>query len=105
MDAVEPVLEFLRRGFDEVNAVQGLLIAAAAALLLPNWRRLPVFVLGATAAHIAIDVFAPAIAGEAAFRLPPLLEAGFWRTTASLLAGYLVVIPVLALAKRLVLRR
>ncbi len=105
MDILQSALGFAREGFDQVNAVQGLIIALVAAALLPSWRRLPMIVVGATAVHVAVDLMLPVIAHGAALRLPDLLELPFWRYIATLLVGHLVVIFVLALIKRLVLKR
>ena len=105
MGLINDILGYLRAGFAEVNALQGLIIAFVAALLLSGWKRLPAFALGATIVHIAVDVLAPVFANGAPLRLPPLLEAGFWEYVLILLLGYLIVISVLALLKRLLLKR
>jgi hypothetical protein len=105
MDLLETILEFARAGFDRVNAVQGLIIALVAALLSPSWRRLPVFVVGATTVHVAADALLPVISGGASLRLPQVLELSFWSYVATLLVGYLIIIAILFLIKRLVLRR
>jgi len=105
METLQPVLDFFRQGFSEVNGVQGLIIALVAALLLPSWGRLIVFVVGATLVHLLVDVLLPVLANNAALRLPDVLSMPFWRYVAVLLAGYLIVISLLALLKRLILRR
>ncbi len=105
MEFLESVLDFLRQGFSTVNGVQGLIIALVAALLLPSFGRLPVFVLGATVVHVLVDALLPVLSAGAALRLPDVLGLPFWRYVAVLLAGYLVVIALLALIKRVVLRR
>ncbi|TGY89686.1 hypothetical protein E5163_00660 [Marinicauda algicola] len=105
MQIIQSVLDYLRLGFAEVNAVQGLVIALVAALLLPGWRRIPVFALGATVVHLLADVLAPVFANGAALRLPPLLYVGFWEHVLILILGYLVVISVLAAIKRLIFKR
>lgn len=105
MDILNDVLAFMRAGFNEVNAVQGLLIAVVAALLLPDWKRFPVFVFGAAIVHLLVDVIAPVIVNGAALRLPPLLHLEYWRYGAALLVGYAVVIAIFTLIKRLLFRR
>ena len=65
MELLETILEFARAGFDQVNAVQGLIIALVAALLLPSWRRLPIFAVGAAAVHVAVDVLLPVVTAGA----------------------------------------
>ena len=105
MDILEQALDVMRAGFNSVNAVQGLIIAAVAAFLMPGWNRLPTFVLAATVIHVIVDVLLPVLAGGAALRLPPILEGAFWREVAFLLVGYLIVIAVLFLLRKLLLRR
>jgi len=105
VDILNTLLDFARDGFDQVNAVQGLIIALVAALLLPSWRRLPVFVFGAAAVHVAVDVLLPVVGGGASLRLPDVLEFYFWRYVAALLIGYLIIIAILMLIKRVILRR
>lgn len=105
MDLVNDGLAYLRAGFAEVNAVQGLIIALIGALLLPGWKRLPVFALGAAIVHIAADVLAPVFANGAPLRLPPILYVGFWEQVLILILGYLIVIGVLAVIKRLIFQR
>lgn len=105
MDIVYAVLDVMRAGFDQVNAVQGLIIALVAALIMPGWRRLPVFVLGATLTHLIVDALLPVIVANGALRLPPVLELAFWRYAAALLVGYLIVIALFTLLRRVLLRR
>jgi hypothetical protein len=105
LDILNTILDFARAGFDQVNAIQGLIIALVAAFILPDWRRLPMITVGAAAVHLAVDLILPVLANGAAFRLPDVLELPFWRYVATLLIGYLIIIAVFALIKRLVLRR
>ena len=105
MDILNDILDFARQGFDQVNALQGLIIALIAALVMDEWKRLPYFVIGAVVVHVLVDVLAPVFANGASFRLPDFLEVYFWKQTALLLVGYLVVIPVLVLIRKLVLKR
>ncbi|WBQ09039.1 hypothetical protein L2D01_09045 [Hyphomonadaceae bacterium ML37] len=105
MEFLQQVLDFFRAGFDQVNAVQGLIIALVAAILLPSLGRLPMFVVGAALVHVVVDALLPVLSGGAAILLPPVLEQSFWRYVATLLAGYLIVILILGLIKRVVLRR
>lgn len=105
MDIFNELLDFMRAGFNQINAVQGLLIALVAAIVLPDLKRLPVIVLGATVIHLAVDVLIPVIADGAALRLPPLLEGEYWRYAAVVLVGYLVVVSIFAIIKRLLFRR
>ncbi len=105
MDILNEILAFLRAGFNEINAVQGLLIALVAAIVLPDLKRLPVIVLAATVIHLAVDVLIPVIANGAALRLPPVLEGHYWRYAAVVLVGYLVVISIFAILKRIFFKR
>ena len=105
MEILNDVLDFMRAGFNEINAVQGLLIALVAAIVLPDLKRLPVIVLAATVIHLAVDILIPVIANGAALRLPPILEGNYWRYAAVVLVGYLVVITIFAITKRLLFKR
>ncbi len=96
-------LAFLREGFNNVNAVEGLVIALVAAIVVPAWDRLWTVALGATVVHLIADVLIPVIANKTSFHLPPLLEVAYWRTALSLYAGYLIVIGVLLFVKRMFL--
>jgi hypothetical protein len=97
------ILDFFREGFDNVNAVEGLVIALVAAIIAPAWDRIWAVALGATLVNIIADVLIPVIARHASFHLPPLLEVSFWRTALSLYVGYLIVIAVLMFIKRMFL--
>ncbi|MCC5995524.1 MAG: hypothetical protein JJU18_04035 [Oceanicaulis sp.] len=105
MELLQDLLNFFRTGFNEVNAVQGLIIALVAAVLLPNLARIPMFVVAATLVHLVVDTLLPVLTGRSPLVLPQVLELPFWRYVAVLLAGYLVVILILALLKRVLLRR
>ncbi|MEO1038265.1 MAG: hypothetical protein AAFX09_01875 [Pseudomonadota bacterium] len=105
MDIIDSVISLLREGFYQVNAVQGLIIALVAAFLIGGWRRLPAFALGAALVHVLVDTLLPVLSAGAALTLPPLVELGFWRYFVTLIIGYLIVIAVLMLLKRVLLRR
>jgi len=97
------LLNFLREGFNHVNAVEGLIIAFIAAIIAPAWDRIWAVALGATLVHLIADVLIPVVAHHAALHLPPLMDYSFWRTAVSLYVGYLIVISVLMFIKRLFL--
>jgi hypothetical protein len=105
MGVVQPVLdavmEYFRSGFYSVNGVKGLLIAIIAAYYMHEWRRVFFVALGAVAAHVVLDVMLPVIVSSAAFAMPPLVEPGYWQNLLKLYAGYLIVISVFFLVKRL----
>jgi len=105
MDILNSVLDFMRAGFNEVNAVQGLIIAVVAALLLPNLNRLPAFTVGATLVHLIVDALLPVLARGQTFRLPDFLTLPFWREVAVLLVGYLIVIAILSMIKKVLFKR
>lgn len=102
---VNLVWDFFRAGFDQVNAVEGLVIALVAALLVPAWHRLWAVALGATLVNLIIDTLIPVIAYKRNFRLPPdLLQPSYWEHALVLFVGYLIVIGVFFFIKRLFLR-
>jgi hypothetical protein len=94
MHIVNEILAFFREGFHHVNAIQGLIIALVAAIIMPRWRRLLPTAFIATVVHILADMLVPVIARHAAFHLPDFLSLGFWRFVATLFLGYIVVIAV-----------
>ncbi len=96
------ILAFFREGFHHVNAIQGLIIALVAAIIMPRWRRLLPTAFIATVVHILADMLIPVVARHAAFHLPDLVSLGFWRFVATLFLGYIVVISVFFLMKRFV---
>lgn len=99
------ILSFMRSGFSQVNALQGLLIALVAALLMRTWRRLLVFALGATLVHLLVDALIPLLSGASSLRLPEILYLSFWRYVAALYVGYVLVVGLIFLARRLLMRR
>jgi len=99
------IWNFFEAGFEHVNAIEGLVIALVAALLVPAWHRLWAVALGATIVNLVIDTLIPVVAYHQQFQLPPnLLMASYWIHAAVLFVGYLVVIGVFFFIKRLFLR-
>ena len=74
-----PVLDLFRTGFNQVNALLGLIIALIASFQLSAWKKLWELALAALAFHIVALVLAPAIDHGAPIRLPALLDR--FRTT------------------------
>ncbi|NWG45457.1 MAG: hypothetical protein HXY25_02780 [Alphaproteobacteria bacterium] len=97
-------IALLQAGFHQVNAVQGLVIALVAAILLKSFARLPAITIGATVVHILADMLIPVIAYGSALKLPPLVEGVFWRYVLTLLIGYFVIILFLFVIKRAVFK-
>ena len=96
-------LAFFREGFNNVNAVEGLIIALVAAIIVPAWDRLWTVALGATLVHLIADVLIPVVDHRTSFHLPQLMAMSYWRTALSLYVGYLIVIGVLLFIKRMFL--
>jgi hypothetical protein len=97
----DAVMEYFRSGFYSVNGLKGLLIAILAAYYLIEWRRIFIVALGAVAAHVVLDVLIPVIVWSGPFALPPIVEPSYWQMLLKLYAGYLIVISVFFLVKRL----
>lgn len=104
---IEPVLEFMRDGYAQLNAnpAKALLIALAATVCLQNWKQwLPVGVV-AVVAHKLIEMLAPVLAGAAgAIELPQVVEPAFWIELASIYVGYLILIGFLFFLKRMFIK-
>jgi len=102
MEAVwNDFVAYLQAGFAQVNVLQGLLIALIAAFMMHQWSSVIFFALGATVVHILVDVMVPVLANGAPFRLPPLVEGDYWRYLLTLYVGYLLVITVFYIVKRM----
>jgi hypothetical protein len=97
-------LDFLRQGFDQVNSLEGLIIAVIAAVAMQSWGRLVPIAFFATVAHIILGVMVPVFADRAEFRMPTVMEEAFWSSSVTLFVGYLIVISVFFVIKRLILR-
>ena len=100
MEILNQIISFFQTGFYGVNVAQGLIIAIIAAYLMTDWRRVLVVALGCVFAHLLVDVMLPVFRGGA-FRLPPLVETGFWINFLRLYAGYLILVNVFYAVKRL----
>ncbi len=100
---LEQALEVLRAGFTQINDPKGLLIALAATLFLRSWGQwFPAGII-ATLIYVAIEHFAPVLAGQGELALPPIMEADFWSRFGILLVGFLLVIGVFFFVKRIVM--
>ena len=95
---------YAQTGFHEINALQGLLIAIIAAIFLHRWAGVFAVAVGATIVHLVLDVMLPVLANNAAFRLPEIIDGNYWRYALTLYVGYLIVISVFYIIKRVVLR-
>ena len=97
--------DYLQTGFYMVIALQGLLIAAVATAMLAKWGRIFFIALGATLVHAIFDVMIPVLGRNAPIKLPPLVDVEYWRYLLALYIGYLIVISVFYVIKRVLLRR
>jgi len=109
MDALQnlwnDIANYGEAGFYRINAVQGLLIAIGAAYFLHRWTGVFAMAIGAVLVHVILDVMIPVLANSAEFKLPPIVEADYWRYLLTLYVGYLIVITVFYAIKRMVLQR
>ncbi|WP_226636820.1 hypothetical protein [Brevundimonas poindexterae] len=91
-------------GFDGVNQVLGLIIAAIAAILMASWGRLFPTALAAAFIHVVINVVRPVLDGSA-FVLPDILSLDFWLALFALFLGYAIVIALFFFLKSLIFGR
>jgi len=91
---LDEVMAFLRGGFNQVNAILGLLIALFAAFQLTGWRKLWEIAVVAVLIHVVALMLAPVIANGAPIRLPPILEAAWLRNLLALYVGYIILIAL-----------
>lgn len=100
LDILRGLFGLADQGFDGVNQVMGLIIAAVAAFLMAGWKRLGPVAVAATLVHVLLTALLPVLDG-AAFRLPDLMSLSFWLTALALFFGYLIVIAVFFFLKSL----
>src|SRR6185503_15255783 len=91
---------YLDTGFAQVNVVQGLLIAIVAAFMMYSWGSVFAVAIGATVIHVLVDALLPVLNNSGEFRLPPLVEGDYWRYLLALYIGYVAVISVFYIVKR-----
>ena len=91
---------YLQAGFAHVNVVQGLLIAIIAAFMMYSWSSVFAVAVGATVIHVLVDALLPVLSNGGEFRLPPLVEGDYWRYLLALYIGYVAVISVFYVVKR-----
>ena len=90
-------LVFLQHGFEQVNAVQGLLIALFATALMREWRQLFAVALGACVVDIVFDALLPIVTkgvNVSEIHLPHLLQTAFWDYAVSLYVGFVMIIAM-----------
>lgn len=91
---LQGVLALANTGFDGVNQVLGLIIAAVFGFFLMGaWRGLWSAALGAMVVHTLVVAVRPMLDGGA-FVLPDLTDGGFWISRLALFLGYCIVIAV-----------
>ena len=100
---LDQAVQILREGFAQINDPKGLIIALAATIFLRSWKQWIPAAIVAVLIHVAIEHFAPMLAGQTAIALPPLMEAPFWNRVGVLLVGYLVVIGIFFFVKRILM--
>lgn len=99
---LDQAIQILRDGFDQLDDNKnGLFIALAATIFLRSWNQWIPTAIIAVVIHMAIDHFAPVLAGQHSLALPPLMEPEFWKQAGILLVGYLVVIGIFFFVKRM----
>ncbi|CDO58852.1 hypothetical protein BN1012_Phect638 [Candidatus Phaeomarinobacter ectocarpi] len=103
LQLVQPVLDFFAAGFNQVNAIQGIIIGVLAAFVLRQYSRILVISFVATLVHLIVDTALPVIRG-AELKLPPLADLEWWKYVLLLYVGYLVVITVIYILKRILIR-
>ena len=98
---LQGLLALADSGFDGVNQVLGLIIAAVFGLLLMGaWRGLWGAAFGAMVVHTLVEAIRPLLDGGS-FALPDLTDGGFWLTRLALFLGYAIVIAVVFFVRTL----
>ena len=91
---LNPVLDLFRVGFNQVNALLGLIIALIASFQLSAWKKLWEMALAALAFHIVAMMLAPSIDHGAPIRLPAMLDLTVWRNWLAIYVGYVILIAL-----------
>jgi hypothetical protein len=106
---VNPTLDFLRNGFEQINTIQGIVIALFAVVLMQRWRQLPIIVLGAWIVNYIVDQLRPMVASGgmnlSQIKLPHVMDAAFWIDAVSSYAGLLIVVAMFFAVKSVLFRR
>jgi hypothetical protein len=99
-------LDFAHQGFLEVNGVLGLVIALIAAFLIGRYtlKAVVTTTIGATIVFMLAQLAVPVIRNSAAFKLPDVMVATFWRQMGLLAVGLFIVITIFYVLKKTVLR-
>jgi hypothetical protein len=92
---IQPALDFLRDGFNHVNATDGLVIALVAAIIMQRWGQLLFWAVIAAVVDAFLSEVLPTMRAGARFHLPPLMDQHYWLQLGAVAAGMLVVIAVL----------
>jgi hypothetical protein len=100
---IQPVFEYLRAGFDQVNATEGLIIAIAAALIMQKWGQLLLCAVLAALAFAFVSDVLPTMHSGQRFHLPPLMEPHYWVALGGVAAGMLIIIAIFFALKSAVL--
>jgi hypothetical protein len=93
---------WLREGFDQVNGLQLALIAIGGAYLLASWGGVFIMAAGATFVHVIVDALYPVLVDKAEFQMPAFNDA-YWKYLFALYVGYVAVITVFYIAKRMLM--
>ena len=101
---IDWIWQYFQTGFHDVNQILGLLIAIVAAYFLSKYSRIFVIALGALVFYIIAEVMIPVVANHAEFKLPNMVEEGYWQRMIAIYAGFILIITVFYVAKRFLLR-
>jgi hypothetical protein len=95
---LNPILDFLKSGFDKVNAWQGLLIALFAVVLMRKWADLFLLALGAAVVYVIVAAATPMVTRQAVrledAKLPNVMGSSFWIDGATFFVGFVIVIAM-----------
>jgi hypothetical protein len=101
---LNPILDFLQTGFDKVNAVQGLLIALFATVLMRKWAQLFIVAAGATLFYVALNAVIPILTKGGEIKLPRVVDIVFWQDALSFFVGFVIIIAMFFAVKSVLFR-
>lgn len=91
------------QGFDTINSLQGIVIAVIAAAIMRRYSHIIGMALLATIAHEIVTIARGAVGGGSV-TLPDIMNPEVLKLIAIRFVGYLVVISLIYLVRRVVMR-
>ncbi|MDO8288602.1 MAG: hypothetical protein Q7T44_05230 [Parvibaculum sp.] len=103
-DLVSQGVDLARQGFSTIDSIQGIVIAVIAAAIMRRASHLIGTAIAATIIHEIVSIVRFAINHDGAISLPDYTNIEVLKLIAVRFAGYLIVIGVLYIVRRVLIR-